>query len=994
MKDGLSDDYSTCITQDKNGFIWIGTSNGLNRYDGNRIKQFFYDPNNQHSLPDNHITGIVADQKNRVWVSTSNGICFYNQEKDEFVRIDKDSSGEKISPLGTINFFYKDAQNSIWAITTTAFYKISTNDKLNKVSRPVWKYGSITDSLNITNFYRDKKGNEWAYTSKHLFLFDTKLKQPKKAYSLPSILPTFIYQDSRFNYWLGTADKGIFRFNDSTGIFTPFLLPINEKTFIHAIEWIDKQGSWLIVPGFSLVLINTKNFAVKIIPPNIYNKAGYQGTYWANPFIDIENRLWMGYEKGVNILQMHLQNINVIPLTSPGDIPYQEPEYGIANVIYADTDGYWINKWWGKKGLYQYDKNWNLIKYFASTNTLSEKNTSKPPLVSSIWGNGSTMYMTMTDGLVTFDKKKKLFKLIYKLPTPKTYLRRIIPFSENVILVKTTDGLLFFNTAENKSIAHYTVEQIFGDKKYHMQTCIVKKDKKILCSTYEGLVVEFTQHKNDYKRYQLKLNEIDANPRIISLAEDTTGNIWVATDGGVIVFNPVSEKIIKTFSENKFIGNVHKIVIDSKQNIWCTTRSSIWCFIQQKQKWTRFSSLDGLPAGVYGDNDLLMLANGSVLTGIGEKAIEFTPQFLETENAVNAPVFITEASSNKRIISLVGKTEKEIKLQPDENFFSVDFAVLDYDRPSSTNYFYKLEPTMKDFLENPSSHLIFNDLQPSTYHLKVRGGNKMTGLSAKEDVLTIIIKPYWYQTNLFKTACILLAGLLVFYFVRRRIKTIRKEASLKQKITETEMQALRAQMNPHFIFNSLNSIENFMMQNEKRLASDYLNKFSRLIRSILDSSRNELVPVAKDLEALQLYLELEQLRFNNKFSYTIQIDPTLNDNDYRVPTLLIQPYVENAIVHGIAHSKQKDLEISIDVKAMGEKIRYIVEDNGVGREEAKRINEKNKPNHKSVGLEITANRIAHVNAQSSIENAVVFTDLYDPSGQANGTRVQITIKAN
>ena len=128
------------------------------------------------------------------------------------------------------------------------------------------------------------------------------------------------------------------------------------------------------------------------------------------------------------------------------------------------------------------------------------------------------------------------------------------------------------------------------------------------------------------------------------------------------------------------------------------------------------------------------------------------------------------------------------------------------------------------------------------------------------------------------------------------------------------MTALRAQMNPHFIFNSLNSIENFIMQNEKRLASDYLNKFALLVRMILENSRTQAVPLVQDMEAMQLYVDLERLRFENKFDYITEIDEVLLKGDYRVAPLLIQPFVENAIVHGLAPSDKPGLYLKIFVR--------------------------------------------------------------------------------
>ena len=238
--------------------------------------------------------------------------------------------------------------------------------------------------------------------------------------------------------------------------------------------------------------------------------------------------------------------------------------------------------------------------------------------------------------------------------------------------------------------------------------------------------------------------------------------------------------------------------------------------------------------------------------------------------------------------------------------------------------------------------------------------------------------------------CLLLAILGIVFYQRN----LRNKIEMQKMKAELETKVLRSQMNPHFIFNSLNSIENFMMQNEKRQASDYLNKFSKLIRSILESSRNELVPLVKDIEALQLYVDLEQLRFNNKFSYQAKVDPELVNGDYQVPSLLIQPYVENAIVHGLAHSEKTGLNLSVTAMLEGGYIKYTMQDNGIGRKKAGEYNRYNKPQHKSVGLKITEDRIMMFNQAMGITgHPPVITDLWDDNGNPAGTKVEIKIKA-
>ena len=238
----------------------------------------------------------------------------------------------------------------------------------------------------------------------------------------------------------------------------------------------------------------------------------------------------------------------------------------------------------------------------------------------------------------------------------------------------------------------------------------------------------------------------------------------------------------------------------------------------------------------------------------------------------------------------------------------------------------------------------------------------------------------------FMMALIIIAVIFYQRNLRNKIETKKIKAELETKV-------LRLQMNPHFIFNSLNSIENFIMQNEKRLASDYLNKFARLIRMILDSSRTEVVPIAKDMEALQLYIDLEQLRFNNKFSYKTYIDPVLLGGDYRAPSLLIQPYVENAIVHGLAHSDENNLNLTVTATLENNKIKYVVQDNGIGREKSKEYNRQNKPYHQSIGLKITEDRINIFNKEFHGHGAVSITDLYDEHKTPDGTKVEIIINA-
>jgi len=294
----------------------------------------------------------------------------------------------------------------------------------------------------------------------------------------------------------------------------------------------------------------------------------------------------------------------------------------------------------------------------------------------------------------------------------------------------------------------------------------------------------------------------------------------------------------------------------------------------------------------------------------------------------------------------------------------------------------------QDSLSNEKTKASLADLEIS--YKTTQKEQQIQLLQKDNDIKSLELQNSRRSAFFYTAAFIMVLTILGIFFYQRNL---RNKAETRHIKAELETKVLRLQMNPHFIFNSLNSIENFIMHNEKRLASDYLNKFARLIRMILDSSRHEVVPVAKDMEALQLYVDLEQLRFSHKFSYHTYIDPALLGGDYRTPSLLIQPYVENAIIHGLAHSEENDLQLTVTATLEEDKIKYTVQDNGIGRRKSGEYNRQNKPNHQSIGLQTTEDRIHIFNKQASGQRAVCITDLYDEQQNPDGTKVEITINA-
>lgn len=217
-----------------------------------------------------------------------------------------------------------------------------------------------------------------------------------------------------------------------------------------------------------------------------------------------------------------------------------------------------------------------------------------------------------------------------------------------------------------------------------------------------------------------------------------------------------------------------------------------------------------------------------------------------------------------------------------------------------------------------------------------------------------------------------------------------KDVVYKSKINSTTLAALRAQMNPHFIFNCLNSIKLYTEQNNAVAASEYLDKFSKLIRNMLDSARCEIILLSNEINTLQLYMEMEELRFKNKLRYSITIDKNVETDFVEIPPLLIQPYVENAIWHGIMQ-KVEGGTIEIHVSQENNTLIITVKDDGIGRAASEALKGERQLNHKSHGSRINESRIALLNESYETTASININDLYDSLGQPSGTLVTIVL---
>jgi LytS/YehU family sensor histidine kinase len=237
------------------------------------------------------------------------------------------------------------------------------------------------------------------------------------------------------------------------------------------------------------------------------------------------------------------------------------------------------------------------------------------------------------------------------------------------------------------------------------------------------------------------------------------------------------------------------------------------------------------------------------------------------------------------------------------------------------------------------------------------------------------------------------AAIEVFVFslgMGYRIKVVEKNRkSIDNEINKLRLTALRAQMNPHFIFNSLNSIRAYVISNETKKASDYLNKFARLIRLILNYSEEDTISLKEELQALALYVELEQMRYRDDFGFALKVASDVDKGNWLVPPLILQPYVENAIVHGLA-PKSGAKNLLVEVSLSNSKLCFVIRDDGVGRSYSKNFRAAQNPQHKSVAMELTRKRIELAETDHTENENIKIIDLKE-NGQPAGTEVRLKL---
>lgn len=335
------------------------------------------------------------------------------------------------------------------------------------------------------------------------------------------------------------------------------------------------------------------------------------------------------------------------------------------------------------------------------------------------------------------------------------------------------------------------------------------------------------------------------------------------------------------------------------------------------------------------------------------------------------------------------RIKERFVLPSDSNEVKVSFTGLCYYGQGTHSFKYRMTG-LAGWTQTLLPDVRFSNLAPGEYTFEVVAINQHCELSPSRTI-SFVIRPPFYKTGWFLGSVITLLILLAWLLYKLRQRAVSRKLGVLKELHTTQHMALASRMNPHFIFNSLSSIHQFTLENEKDKAADYMTEYARLMRLVMENSGKELVSLKNELEVIRIYLDLEQLRCRDKISYSIKVDPVLEAEEVEMPALFLLPYIENAIWHGLVPMDAPGGQLAIRFSASASGMKVEIEDNGVGRDKAKELGTSNHPGFQSLGNNITESRIALINKVYNVVIDIEIGDLKDVQGKSCGTRVTLVI---
>lgn len=925
QEDGFSGRTTYNIVQDSRGFLWFSTDNGVCRFDGRIVKQY----NLKNSLFDLGVFHLYKDNKDRIWgISIFSAPAYYTN-----------NSFHKVPQA-----LYPKVRNTRWILEDSNGYIYFLTYEGNVIR---WKEGNSYSilSLNIGSLESGAiindstiivSGNGFIKrisNFKNIELLPLKgyTQQPNRFYKLADSIVIGYTNDGLYEY---TADGYSLLYKHADALSSvSYNIHIENDTTL----WLcTRNGIHVFVyKNKHLVLKNTIMEGKEILcvlkdkDANYWISSGNEGVFFRSA---IPNRYFPLHDNVANIKNIY--SIDSFIHVFSGNGSYyrlgQKLQYEGNCVEYDPTLMYLKTE--------KISDSCMLVR-FRGKNVLLTSAGMKHMLPSVALSSYNHIY---------YRGDKKLFVVTY-----------------------TEDNKLAISTWSEKQVYPVIDYGIF----FNLGRTFCFDYLNRTWTTYGDTVVcAGITHDGTAKIYRLSTNGI----YISDIKCDAYNNIWLATRGNGLYCYQQNHTLVNYNTDNGLVSNsVSSTYIDDDNNIWVCTENGL-NKIQNKATGKRlliaFTKENLLPVtSVYS----AVKKQGWVYAGTADGVFAFK-DIAPEERKVNT--YIMEVSINGIDVPLTDK----YTISYGESI-SIAFSTVDYNQSAPPTFHYLLDGSEDQWHTTNNAQIQYGQLKPGMYsfHVYVDGHPKGESI-----VVIKVLAPYWQKPYFFVFIVLLFIGIIIV-IVRWMFRIRQRKNERERRMLENDLKSLRAQINPHFIFNSLNSIQDFILDQQPRIANHYLTQFARLMRTIVDNSTKEWVSISDEIAFLRLYLELEKLRLGDSFDFSIITDSGVNITQLFIPPMLIQPIAENSIKHGLA-AKAGNKKLEIHFTLHKEQVYCLIKDNGVGRKYAMAI-EATRSHSTSTGIANIRERLQLLHKDTSDKKTyILYKDLYDAAHPA-GTLVELYI---
>jgi hypothetical protein len=940
---GLPSTETYQVFQDSRGIIWISTDAGICKYDGNTTTTYTI----KEGISENVVLRIYEDYKHRIWFTTVSGYVFYF-ENGRFTQIAACEELKELSKPFTISNLF-----------------VGENDTL--YTTVLAKYGLI--KIPPEHNYQKVLKGFGTFSAGNRYLLSNKIKPNEQIVGTGLTAPDF--KDSVTTLFFDDTIISLSLKKVQGYYYTNGLINVKKskngtiystcRNQISVIQKSNHQVDYYYFPDDILNIIEDRDGDVWVCVQKggcyLYKK----GDLKSKPLIslnhlsvtsvtlDREGSVWAStLEKGI------FQCMNKYVFTFPEivtDFKIKGNQLNIAlfskkEMIISNTDS---------------------INYRDVCGFLPEKVS-----LHSISINDHSTYYSTSQGLYNVENKS-FTSILYekKIHIPAKHL---VEIDNDTVIAVSTGSLIFIY--HNKAVRGFS-------RFLRINVLVQLANKKILIGSRSNDGI-FELKNNAFVPYLGEFKQLKT--RINCILEDKNGNLWIATnEKGIYCYNAKTRKLYEFNEGTGLISNkVNSCTTDVNGNIWCGTHKGLSKLIASqglaKLKIENFNKNHGVE-----DLEInnIVSFNGKIWCAGKASLFYFDPDHMKKNNVPPGLSIESLQVENKNTV-----ITDSLLLNYDQNDFRIQYNLISHKKTDNRSFLYKLNGYDKNWNLSNTGDIQYTNIHFGTYTLFVYGLNNDGVRSRQPLLITFVIeKPFWltWWFILLEISIIFIIIYFSIHYWKHKIeKKEREKASINQEISEFKMTALRSQMNPHFIFNAIGSIQHYILKNEIKQSYNYLSKFSMLIRNILNNSRQEYISLTQEINTLRLYIELEQIRFTHPFQFKIEIDEAL-DMEMDIPTMLIQPYVENSIWHGLM-PKESDGILELIFKKVGDSLQVIIRDNGMGRK-----TEDPAKKHVSKGMSITEQRI-HVLATTNKKKFITtIMDLKSETGDSRGTEVNLII---